>query len=70
MQVRLACAAIHSSRCQHVPGDAAVLYKQQSADKAAGKPAAGFVGFQTNYLCVYLLMMGADWIQGPYVYAL
>ena len=46
------------------------MYKQQSADKAAGKPAAGFVGFQTNYLCVYLLMMGADWLQGPYVYAL
>lgn len=26
--------------------------------------------FQFNYLLVYLLANGADWLQGPYVYAL
>jgi len=29
-----------------------------------------FVRFQRQYLCVYLLAMFADWLQGPYVYAL
>lgn len=31
---------------------------------------AEFKRFQTNYITVFLLMMGADWLQGPYVYAL
>lgn len=29
-----------------------------------------FTSFQTNYLIVYLLAVSADWLQGPYVYAL
>eukprot|EP00899_Mesostigma_viride_P004902 jgi/Mesvir1/14412/Mv09798-RA.1 len=29
-----------------------------------------FVRFQRNYLVVYLLALAADWLQGPYVYAL
>ncbi|PRP86026.1 hypothetical protein PROFUN_05797 [Planoprotostelium fungivorum] len=30
----------------------------------------GFRSFQYRYLIVYLLAMGADWLQGPYVYKL
>lgn len=29
-----------------------------------------FKSFQLNYLIVYLLAIGADWLQGPFVYAL
>jgi MFS transporter, MFS domain-containing protein family, molybdate-anion transporter len=29
-----------------------------------------FSAFQANYLSVYLLAVAADWLQGPYVYAL
>lgn len=29
-----------------------------------------FKSFQTNFLLVYFFMMGADWLQGPYVFAL
>lgn len=29
-----------------------------------------FEAFQRNYLAVYLLAVAADWLQGPYVYAL
>ena len=29
-----------------------------------------FLRFQRSYVLVYLIMMGADWLQGPYVYAL
>lgn len=29
-----------------------------------------FKKFQRSYLTVYLIMMGADWLQGPYVYQL
>ncbi|OSX68441.1 hypothetical protein BU14_2793s0001, partial [Porphyra umbilicalis] len=32
--------------------------------------AAAAARFRANYLTVYLLAMGADWLQGPYVYAL
>eukprot|EP00475_Leptophrys_vorax_P014232 TRINITY_DN2062_c0_g2_i5.p1 TRINITY_DN2062_c0_g2~~TRINITY_DN2062_c0_g2_i5.p1 ORF type:complete len:489 (+),score=132.32 TRINITY_DN2062_c0_g2_i5:95-1561(+) len=32
--------------------------------------AAAFTSFQRNYLTVYLIMMGADWFQGPYMYDL
>uniref|UniRef100_A0A7E4W915 Molybdate transporter 2 homolog n=1 Tax=Panagrellus redivivus TaxID=6233 RepID=A0A7E4W915_PANRE len=31
---------------------------------------AQFIGFQRSYLTVYLLAVGADWLQGPHVYAL
>lgn len=29
-----------------------------------------FKAFQWNYLMIYYIMMSADWLQGPYVYAL
>lgn len=32
--------------------------------------SANFKKFQRNFLLVYLVMMMADWLQGPYVYAL
>lgn len=36
-----------------------------------GAPVSSdFSAFQANYLLVYLLAVTADWIQGPYIYAL
>jgi MFS transporter, MFS domain-containing protein family, molybdate-anion transporter len=32
--------------------------------------AKNFSGFQKQFLFVYLIMMAADWLQGPYVYEL
>lgn len=29
-----------------------------------------FVSFQRKYLFIYILVMGADWMQGPYMYKL
>ncbi|CDF41384.1 unnamed protein product [Chondrus crispus] len=43
------------------------------AAKPSDGPAANtpdFRAFQNNYLLVYLLAIAADWLQGPYVYAL
>jgi MFS transporter, MFS domain-containing protein family, molybdate-anion transporter len=37
---------------------------------ASGTIPAAFRGFQANYLGAYLLAVAADWLQGPYVYAL
>lgn len=44
-------------------------------DRSAGAGTGGgdaveFSRFQNNYLGVYLLAVTADWLQGPYVYAL
>ena len=39
-------------------------------DAAGQKPDAEFRAFQRSYLMVYYLAMLADWLQGPYVYAL
>lgn len=33
-------------------------------------PPPGFTAFQTTYLSVWVLCVAADWLQGPYVYAL
>jgi MFS family permease len=41
---------------------------QSSAADAGATPA--FKDFQRKFLIVYLLMMAADWMQGPYVYRL
>jgi hypothetical protein len=39
--------------------------------KQAGPTVTGeFVKFQRLYVLVYIIVMGADWMQGPYVYAL
>eukprot|EP00177_Eucheuma_denticulatum_P004385 GFKZ01007967.1.p1 GENE.GFKZ01007967.1~~GFKZ01007967.1.p1 ORF type:complete len:457 (-),score=71.97 GFKZ01007967.1:1816-3186(-) len=43
------------------------LAKAVSAD---AEQQAAFSAFQSNYLAVYLLAVAADWLQGPYVYAL
>jgi MFS transporter, MFS domain-containing protein family, molybdate-anion transporter len=42
-----------------------------TGDAASSAPRAkAFFAFQSNYLAVYLLAVAADWLQGPYVYAL
>ena len=52
-------------------GAIALLRPSSSARAAAGGPSsAAFRRFQLEYLSVYFLMTAADWLQGPYVYAL
>ena len=34
------------------------------------QPSPEFQRFQRKYLIVYLIMMGADWVQGPFVHEL
>eukprot|EP01104_Vermistella_antarctica_P013056 TRINITY_DN3887_c0_g1_i3.p1 TRINITY_DN3887_c0_g1~~TRINITY_DN3887_c0_g1_i3.p1 ORF type:complete len:384 (-),score=67.46 TRINITY_DN3887_c0_g1_i3:533-1684(-) len=48
------------------------VYLRKSATKSAQQEVGSkaFFSFQRNYLIVYYLAMGADWLQGPYVYAL
>lgn len=49
-----------------------LLNRDQIAFKntSANSGHRAFTAFQTNYLIVYLLAVTADWLQGPYVYAL
>jgi MFS family permease len=50
---------------------ALTLRSFSGGDKDAGqKPDGEFRAFQRAYLTVYYLAMLADWLQGPYVYAL
>lgn len=48
--------------------------RSPSADSKSTESQLGrspeFKSFQMNYLLVYLLAIAADWLQGPYVYAL
>jgi len=44
--------------------------QQDSKPSTSAAASKQFVKFQRNYLLVYLLAMFADWLQGPYVYAL
>lgn len=44
-------------------------YKGMGATAAANSTPA-FLSFQRQYLAVFLVMMAADWMQGPYVYKL
>eukprot|EP01006_Ploeotia_vitrea_P020250 TRINITY_DN52524_c0_g1_i1.p1 TRINITY_DN52524_c0_g1~~TRINITY_DN52524_c0_g1_i1.p1 ORF type:complete len:335 (-),score=161.63 TRINITY_DN52524_c0_g1_i1:616-1620(-) len=44
--------------------------KDDSDGKGGTVVTEGFKKFQRTYLIVYLVMMAADWLQGPYVYAL
>jgi MFS family permease len=45
--------------------------RSEPSDASAPAPRTpDFRAFQTNYLIVYLLAVAADWLQGPYVYAL
>ena len=50
-----------------------VFESKQSGSKDSDAPdqrSPEFKYFQLNYLIVYLLAIAADWLQGPYVYAL
>merc|ERR1711871_1858336 len=47
---------------------AAIVWRKWSASKVVATPA--FKSFQLNYVSIWLAMMMADWLQGPYVYAL
>eukprot|EP00051_Salpingoeca_urceolata_P028781 m.488072 g.488072 ORF g.488072 m.488072 type:complete len:431 (+) comp25521_c0_seq1:92-1384(+) len=47
-----------------------VTYLSRDTSKGASATSADFKNFQFRYLVVYLVMMAADWMQGPYVYAL
>jgi len=47
---------------------AALVWREWSSSKA--KMTADFSKFQKQYVGVWLAMMAADWLQGPYVYAL
>lgn len=42
---------------------------KDASTKETARPT-DFPAFQANYLVVYLLAVAADWLQGPYVYAL
>jgi MFS family permease len=43
---------------------------ESSESRPAAVLSPEFLKFQRSYVIVYLIMMGADWLQGPYVYAL
>ncbi|KAI9826614.1 MAG: hypothetical protein M1832_006210 [Thelocarpon impressellum] len=65
-----------------IAGCAGLKYRQHRQDvkaeteKAAGDEVPDLGGrveadnFKKTFMVVYLLVMGADWLQGPYVYAL
>ena len=40
------------------------------ADGKSSSSSPEFLRFQRTYLIVYYMMLGGDWLQGPYVYAL
>jgi MFS transporter, MFS domain-containing protein family, molybdate-anion transporter len=42
----------------------------EGSQDSAIESIAGFKQFQWQWLTVYYVVMGADWLQGPYVYAL
>ncbi len=60
LEARLVDAPEKAVPSKHDPDDAT----------SAKRDAGSFSYFQANYLLVYLLAVAADWIQGPYVYAL
>jgi MFS transporter, MFS domain-containing protein family, molybdate-anion transporter len=47
---------------------ALIYYRTYASTAVAATPE--FRRFQRNFLVVYLIMLMADWLQGPYVYAL
>ena len=49
-----------------------LLYNRLKAAPIGSKSTANdaFVAFQRRFLLIYVLMMAADWLQGPYVYRL
>eukprot|EP01119_Soliformovum_irregulare_P011748 TRINITY_DN2976_c1_g1_i1.p1 TRINITY_DN2976_c1_g1~~TRINITY_DN2976_c1_g1_i1.p1 ORF type:complete len:430 (-),score=110.92 TRINITY_DN2976_c1_g1_i1:68-1357(-) len=49
---------------------AVVRYFTRDTTQAQIEKNPAYLSFRNNYLTVYLIVMGADWLQGPYVYAL
>lgn len=49
-----------------------VVYLKQTEKSSSNAQTLSpeFKNFQFNYFLVFLLANGADWLQGPYVYAL
>ena len=47
----------------------AVRYQGSEGNQVVEK-SHDFKKFQNNFLLIYFIVMGADWLQGPYVYAL
>jgi hypothetical protein len=43
---------------------------QSSSSRPAAVLSPEYLRFRRSYVLVYLIMMAADWMQGPYVYAL
>jgi MFS family permease len=46
------------------------ISNQKEDDGSSLVATPEFKAFQRNWLLVYYIVMGADWLQGPYVYAL
>jgi len=46
------------------------VYLRREEQKKELQPPPDFVKFQRTYLLVYLIVFFADWLQGPYIYAL
>eukprot|EP00760_Papus_ankaliazontas_P013855 PhM_4_TR15910/c0_g1_i1/m.21299 len=57
-----------------IVGVNAYIFSKKSSSKTGTeqqqKDNASFRSFQIRFVAVYLLMMAADWLQGPYVYKL
>ena len=49
---------------------AALVYRRQQSAKKNITVTTEFVKFQTGFMLIYCLAVAADWLQGPYVYAL
>ena len=47
-----------------------VVWKSWPGSNDSEEITPRFVAFQRNYIAIWLCMMMADWLQGPYVYAL
>jgi MFS family permease len=60
----VACGALYVRNRGGAPGGGA------GGAGGAGAPTPEFDAFSKKFLAVYVIMMMADWMQGPYVYAL
>jgi len=49
---------------------AGLKFQGQTSTKTSQPKSEAFRKFQNNFILVFLVMMGADWMQGPYVYEL
>jgi len=44
--------------------------QEEEGEQMSEEKLKKFRSFQINYLVIYFIVMGSDWLQGPYVYAL